>query len=48
VIETSIPAATVASQSLETPSMADRVEMNAFEFRDRLVAILNDASGFRR
>jgi hypothetical protein len=48
VIETSIPAATVASQSLEMPSMADRVETKAFEFRDRLVAILGDASGVRR
>ncbi|MDE0794042.1 MAG: hypothetical protein OSB76_00165 [Alphaproteobacteria bacterium] len=48
MIETSIPAATVASQSLEMPSMADRVEANAFEFCDRLVAILDDASGFRR
>jgi hypothetical protein len=46
VIETSGPVATAASQSLEMPSMADRVEADAFEFRDRLVAILDGASGF--
>ena len=46
VIETSGPSATAASQSLKMPSMADRVEADAFEFRDRLVAILDGASGF--
>jgi len=28
------------------PSLAERIEADAFEFRDRLVAILNGASGF--
>lgn len=46
VIETNGPSATAASQSIEMPSMADRVEADAFEFRDRLVAILDGASGF--
>ena len=46
VIETTGPAATTASQSLMAPSLADRIEANAFEFRDRLMAILNGASGF--
>lgn len=46
VIETNGPSATAPSQSLEMPSMADRVEADAFEFRDRLIAILDGASGF--
>jgi hypothetical protein len=46
VIQTKDPGATTASQSLKMPSMADRIEADAFEFRDRLIAILNGASGF--
>ena len=46
VIETTGPVATTAGQTLMVPSLADRVETDAFAFRDRLVAILNGASGF--
>lgn len=46
VIETNDPSAMTAGQALKMPSMADSIETNAFEFRDRLIAILNGASGF--
>ena len=46
MIETTGPVATTAGQTLMVPSLADRVETDAFAFRDRLVAILNGASGF--
>lgn len=46
VIETTGPTAMAAGQALKMPSMADRLEAEAFEFRDRLTAILHGASGF--
>ena len=46
VIETTGPVATTAGQTLMVTSLADRVETDAFAFRDGLVAILNGASGF--
>lgn len=46
VIETDGAAATTEGQSLDMPSMASRLEEDAVEFRDRLTAILDGASGF--
>ncbi|MFT5485973.1 MAG: small-conductance mechanosensitive channel [Alphaproteobacteria bacterium] len=46
VIETTGPTAMAAGQALKMPSIADRLEAEAFEFRDRLTAILHGASGF--
>lgn len=46
VIETNGPTTIATGQALKMPSMADRLEADAFEFRDRLTAILKGASGF--
>ena len=46
VIASNGSTATTVGQSLNMPSMANRVETEAFEFRDRLTAILDGASGF--